>query len=146
MPLLNYTTKVPAQRTVTQISTMLAKKGALEISTTYGNAGQPAGLRWVVNTAHGPMTFALPVNVYQVYQVLTKQRVMATNDEARMEQAHRTAWRIIQDWVQAQMALLETEMVQMEEIFLPYMLEGDKTLYQYLKERNFPALQPGQPE
>jgi hypothetical protein len=32
------------------------------------------------------------------------------------------AWRIIKDWVEAQMAILESQMVQMEEIFLPYMV------------------------
>lgn len=34
------------------------------------------------------------------------------------------AWRIVKDWVEAQMAILESEMVQMEEIFLPYMVSA----------------------
>jgi hypothetical protein len=37
-------------------------------------------------------------------------------------QAERVAWRIIKDWVETQMAILESQMVQMEEIFLPYMV------------------------
>ena len=55
---------------------------------------------------------------------------MATNAAARREQAYRTAWRIIKDWVDAQMALLETEMVDFEEVFMPYILSGRETLYQ----------------
>ena len=147
MPILNYTTKVPAEKIVSQVSSLLAKKGATEITTLFGGAGHPAGLKWVVDTKHGPITFALPVNIDAVYNVLTKQRVMATNNEQRKQQARRTAWRIILDWVQAQMALLETEMADLEEIFLPYMVSGDQTLYQYLKSKGFqPALNPGQPQ
>jgi len=53
-------------------------------------------------------------------------------------QAVRTAWRIVKDWVEAQMAILETEMVTMEEVFLPYLLvAGDKTLYQAIAESKF---------
>jgi hypothetical protein len=51
--------------------------------------------------------------------VLTKQKVKCDR-----EQAERVAWRIVKDWVEAQMAILESEMVQMDEIFLPYMLNN----------------------
>ena len=44
---------------------------------------------------------------------------MKTNPAARMQQANRTAWRIIKEWILAQMALIETEMVSVEEVFLP---------------------------
>lgn len=47
-------------------------------------------------------------------------------------QAKLTGWRNIKDWIDAQMALLETEMVKIEEIFLPYVV-GDKeghTMYE----------------
>lgn len=47
------------------------------------------------------------------------------------EQAERVAWRIIKDWIEAQMAILESEMVTMDEIFLPYTLDNKgNTLYQ----------------
>lgn len=37
-------------------------------------------------------------------------------------QAVRTAWRIVKDWVEAQMALQETQMVTTAQVFLPYMI------------------------
>lgn len=47
------------------------------------------------------------------------------------EQAERVAWRIVKDWVETQMAILESEMVQMDEIFLPYMLNSSgQTIFQ----------------
>jgi len=36
------------------------------------------------------------------------------------------------------MAILETEMVQMEQIFLPYVItQGGRTLYEVMVERHF---------
>jgi hypothetical protein len=60
---------------------------------------------------------------------MEKQKLKPT-----LEQAERVAWRIVKDWVDAQMAILESEMVQMDEIFLPYMLnQNNMTLYQAYK-------------
>ena len=68
----------------------------------------------------------LPANVDAVQKTLAKQKVKADR-----EQAQRVAWRIIKDWVAAQMAILESEMVSMDEIFLPYMLNPDgQTVHQ----------------
>jgi hypothetical protein len=33
------------------------------------------------------------------------------------DQAVRTAWRIVKDWVEAQMALVETQMVSTQDVF-----------------------------
>ena len=57
---------------------------------------------------------------------------------ANEEHAYRVAWRIIKDWIEAQMSLLETEMVRMEEIFLPYVITGTgQTVYQVMAEKHF---------
>ena len=57
---------------------------------------------------------------------------------ANHQQAVRIAWRIVKDWVRAQMAILETEMVKMEQIFLPYMItNNNQTLYESMVDRGF---------
>jgi hypothetical protein len=38
----------------------------------------------------------------------------------RDNQAVRTAWRIIREWVQSQLALVEVNMATISQIFLPY--------------------------
>ena len=54
------------------------------------------------------------------------------------EQAERVAWRILKDWVEAQMALLDIEMVRFEEIFRPYIeTSSGQTIYERLEERQF---------
>ena len=102
------------------------------------------GLKWCVDSPRGALGFALPINVEATYKVLTAERILVTNEQARQEQALRTAWRIVKEWVAAQMALIETGMVEMEEVFLPYMLSGDRTVYQVLSEGNFKALAAGE--
>ena len=54
------------------------------------------------------------------------------------EQAERVALRILKDWVETQMALLDIEMVRFEEIFLPYIeTSSGQTIYERLEERQF---------
>ena len=59
-------------------------------------------------------------NTEAVQRVLAKQKVKCDRD-----QAERVAWRIVKDWVEAQMAILESEMVQLDQIFLPYMVNDN---------------------
>ena len=142
IPLLNYTTKIPAEQTAAEIMSILVKKAATEILTHYGPGGMATGLKWRMETANGTMGFSLPINTDAVFEILTRDRVMKTNSAARMQQANRTAWRIIKEWIVAQMALIETEMVTVEEVFLPYMLTGRQTLYQALSNGDLKML-PG---
>ena len=142
VPLLNYTTKIPAEQTAAEIISILVRKGATDILTHYGPAGMATGLKWRMETANGPMGFSLPINTDAVFEILTRDRVMKTNPAARMQQANRTAWRIIKEWILAQMALIQTEMVTVEEVFLPYMLTGKQTLYQALSNGDLKML-PG---
>jgi len=146
MPLLNYTTTVAPGKTANQIVDILARKGARNILLDYDGRAKIQGIKWRIESPHGPLSFALPVNVEAVYQVMTRDHILVNDAARRREQSERVAWRILKDWVEAQMALLETGMVQMEEIFLPYMLSGGQTLYQALASRGFTALQPGVPE
>jgi hypothetical protein len=58
--------------------------------------------------------------------------------ETQKEQAYKTAWANIRDWITAQMALLDTGMVKPEEIFLPYMQDTQGvTLFERMEEQGF---------
>ena len=126
MPLLNYTTKVDVYTTLGAIQGQLVKHGAKKIMQDYDDAGRIAALVFAIDTPTGLRGYRLPANVDAVHAVLAKQKVKCDR-----EQAERVAWRIVKDWIEAQMAILESEMVQMEEIFLPYMVDGSgQTLFQ----------------
>ena len=56
----------------------------------------------------------------------------------------RVAWRILKDWVAAQLAIVETEMVSLDEVMLPYLRSDDgRTLYELFTERQL-ALTTGE--
>lgn len=118
MPIMNYTTKVDVFATLGEIQGQLVKHGAKKIMQDYDNDGHITALSFLIDTPNGPRGVKLPANVGAVRNVLTKQKVKCDRD-----QAERVAWRIVKDWVAAQMAILESEMVQMDEIFLPYILK-----------------------
>ena len=118
-------------------------KGPTEVSIVYDDNQQPAGLKWTVQSPRlGRVGFALPCNINAEFAKLTEQRITVTAPESRRQQAIRTFWRILKDWVEAQMALLENGMVTMDETFLPYMLAGGQNLYQTLAYGEFRALNP----
>lgn len=126
MPLLNYTTKVNVYTTLGEIQGQLVAHGAKKIIQDYDEDGHIAALSFLIDTPAGPRGIRLPANVDAVHAVLTRQKVKCDRD-----QAERVAWRIVKDWVEAQMAILESEMVQMDEIFLPYMVDkSGQTLFQ----------------
>lgn len=126
MPLLNYTTKVDVYTTLGAIQGQLVKHGARKIMQDYDDAGHITSLSFMIETPLGMRGVRLPANVDAVHKVLARQKVKCDRD-----QAERVAWRIVKDWVEAQMAILESEMVQMDEIFLPYMLNSvGQTVYQ----------------
>jgi hypothetical protein len=133
-PLLNYTTTVAVGRTIGQIQGLLVEAGARQVMTEYDDVGRAMGIAFAVQTAHGPRTFVLPVNSGRVEAVLKRDKVPARY--ATPEHAERVAWRIVKDWVEAQLAIIRTEMVTLDQVMLPYM-RGDngRTIYELYVDR-----------
>ena len=130
MPLLNYTTKVDVYTTIGAIQGQLVRHGARKIMQDYDGNGRITSLSFLVETPSGPRGIRLPANVDAVHTVLMRQKVKCDR-----EQAERVAWRIIKDWIEAQMAILDSEMVQIDEIFLPYMVNNaGRTLFEAYRE------------
>lgn len=137
MPIKDYTTKVDIYTTLGQIQSQLVKHGAKKIVQDYDDAGHIAAVSFLIDTPLGPRGIWLPANVEAVQDTLRRQKV-----KYDYEQAERVAWRILKDWVEAQMALLESAMVQMDEVFFPYMITDKKqTVFQAY--RNQQLLLPG---
>lgn len=126
----NYSTTVTALKSIGEIQGILVAHGAKHILIDYEHE-EPIGLAFIVGTPYGDMPFILPANIDRVKAVLDKQRVRTKVSD---EQASRVAWRILKDWARAQIAILETEMVTIDQVFLPYMQVGasQKTLYEVM--------------
>jgi len=123
MAILNYRTKIAPEKTISEIQSMLARHGVAAIMTEYeGPNVSSVSFKLVLDGK--PMGFRLPCSwraVREVFKNDPKVRGQYDTDE----QAVRTAWRIINDWVQAQLALVEVNMVSVPEVFLPYAITKD---------------------
>ena len=143
MPLLNYTTTVSENKTASEIEKILAAHKAKAILKEYDDNGFVVALAFKVAGPNNDIPIRLPIDVEATLTVMKR----AWNSGkmpyrfANEAQARRVAWRIVKDWVEAQMAILETEMVRMEQIFLPYIVTEDgRTVYQRLVESKFKLL------
>jgi len=128
LALLNYSSTVPAVRTVIQMQELLAKHGASQILTEYAADGSVSGLAFAINGPVGLQRYRLPVDVSAVEKVLSRDRTIASRFKSR-EQAERVAWRILKDWLEAQLAIVATQMVTLDQVMLSYMLVGEGTVY-----------------
>ena len=143
---MDYTTKVPVNRTIAQVEATLVEHGARAAIKEWDDQGRVSALAFNVKTPNGELPIRLPVDAKATLRVLEKEYHNREIPKrfVNEEHAYRVAWRIIKDWVEAQMSLLETEMVKMEEIFLPYIITpGGQTIYQVMAERHF-LLGPGE--
>lgn len=151
MATLNYSTTVPVHRTVGEVQAMLAQHGADAVATRYADK-QPVGVSFQLATPHGPRTFALPVDVDAVRRLLVAQHrsgsIKAHVSKAQItspEHAARVAWRVVKDWLEAQLAIIEAQMATLDQVMLPYLVTSadGQTLYEAYRERGQSAIEAG---
>jgi hypothetical protein len=135
MPLPNYTTQIDVLKTAAEVQTILARSGATGVAMQYVE-GRPTAVAFIAPTPFGPREFTLPVHVDKVLMVLRRQRVQPKYQTP--EQAERIAWRIVKDWIEAQLAIIDTEMVTIDQVMLPYMRTHDgKTVFERYQHNQF---------
>lgn len=136
MPILNYTTEVGMKKSIAELQSMLAKAGAQAILTEFEN-GVMSALSFRIETPYGVMMFKLPARLEGVYKRLKEAEKVPKRLQTK-EQAARVAWRILKNWTEAQLAMIDSEMAELPELFLPFAQDssGD-TVYQTIKQRGF---------
>lgn len=129
MPIKNYTTKVAANKSIEEIQSALVKHGAIGVLYEYEQGtGRIQALKFKLRIKDADVGFALPVNWRAFQAVLKEQQVNRYDDE---DYVYRVSWRNIRDWVLAQLALYETQMVKLPQVFLPFAMgKNGKTLYE----------------
>ena len=144
MSLFMESTKISPEQTVTEIQRCLGRYGARSILVEYED-GEVDAVSFQVAVKGTLVPFHLPCRWKAVYSALYEGKKGRNTEKGyaiRDAQAKRVAWRQILRWVEAQMALVQTKMVSMEEVFLPYMqVKPGQTLYQVLENRGFKMLE-----
>lgn len=135
MPLLNYTTSISADTSLSEIQKILVKHGCRKITVDYDDQSNPCNLTFCSIFNGGIAYYSLPCRFEAVHKVIQKNNASSSRPWMKTkEQAIKVGWRILKDWVEAQMAIVETEMVDVSEVFMPYMItRGGDLLYDYIK-------------
>ena len=130
---MNYTTDIAVSKTMAGIQAALARRGVRSISALYDDDGAPAGLAFTMKTDYGFRDFELPVRTDGVLAAMENDPKVPRAKCTR-EQAARVAWRIAEDWLKAQAALIDASLASLDEVMLPYMVtryDGDRALTVY---------------
>ena len=133
---LNYTTVIDPMKSVGECTALLVKHGASAIGTTWAD-GKATGLTFEIRTVHGMRRYSLPVNINGTYAALQGAAVRGAiaSRFATEEQAERTGWRVLKDWLEAQLALIDAGVADMQEVMLPWMhLDRVTTVYRAFLE------------
>jgi hypothetical protein len=118
-------------KTVGEIQAMLAKVGASQIMADYDTDGNVIALSFRIKVEQEFISFKLPTDWKPVQETLRRQNV--SRQYQTPEHALRVAWRITKNWVEAQLAIIETKMVTTAQVFLPYAITKDgSTVYEYI--------------
>jgi len=146
MPLKNYTSAVPANRSINHIENALVRNGARGIMKQYDEDGRVSAIIFTIALdGQNIVPIKLPAKVEACEQILMGMTTSRTRPETLEKipaQAERTAWKICLDWVEAQMAMVELAQVELMELFLPYLYNEreDMTYFETVKAAGFKGL------
>ncbi|MCK4821369.1 hypothetical protein KA005_36725, partial [bacterium] len=122
---------------------MLTKYGASHIMKEYSGE-DPIMLTFGIVTEHGQIAVKLPIKIdkimaifkHQVNEGLLMQKYYS--GEWAEKQAARVGWRIIKDWIDSQITMINIDQAKLEQIFLPYVVvDADTTVYDALLQKKF---------
>jgi hypothetical protein len=132
----NYTSSVAPERSIMSIEKSLIENGATGIFKEYGE-GLPIGIVFTMNVNGQKLGFKLYARPRAVEKVLLGGYRRLHKDTAKRisEQAAKTAWKILADWVEAQMAMVQLEQRDLLAVFLAdsYDPKNNMTVYEKIQ-------------
>jgi len=139
------TTKIGVSKTVSQIQQILGEAGCKGVMIIYNNK-EVESLCFQIDFAGKETAFRLPCRWQNVHRNFMDRRNngyrLAHKQDDDEIQSKRVAWRQILRWVEAQLALVNTNMVKVEEVFLPYIQTSIKgeTLFEKIESKGLKLL------
>jgi hypothetical protein len=118
----NYTSGVPVEKSLTEITRALVKFGARGISTEYDGVGRAVALSFALPSEDPNQVadvYHLPARIEGMQAAL--ERAGAERRYRTLEHAERVTWRCLRDWVRAQLAIVDAGLTTLDEVMFPYM-------------------------
>lgn len=151
MNLKNYTSTVPVERSIMLIEKLLIDAGAININKAVDpTSREVSGIVFQINVENKPIVFKLPSKVEQCFKMMWKNvSPRSAHRESvkqnTMDQAKRTAWKLLYDWVSRQVSMIQIQQVELMEVFMPYCYDvrNDQTFFEKMKGNGFLQLTEG---
>jgi len=147
MQIKNYTSGIDASTTIAKIENKLVRAGASHINKTYDQKGNITALIFRIDGVNGKTwPVKVPANVQACFEALWKDhcrihpRAREHTKSQIYDQAHRTAWKLVQDWVEVQVSMIAMRQAEFLEVFLPYVWDGQQTYFEAMKGGGFKQL------
>lgn len=142
----NYTSSVSVERTIAAIEQELVKIGVSHIEKSYAN-GLPTGIIFSITIPNAPvLRYKIPVNSESAHDILKSIPTYRRKPKEWLRaQASRTAWRIVFNWIEIQVAMVQLQQADSLQVFLPYAYntETGQTLYEKIRGNGYTALLNG---
>src|SRR4030042_6685536 len=135
------TTKIAPAQTVGEIQRLLGEYGASAIRTDYKD-GEVVSVSFTIALNGDQIPFRLPCRweaIKSIFESRRRRRSGRGRPPADLTfQAKRVAWRQILRWIEAQLALTETKMAKLHEVFMPYLLvDKGQTIFEKMESQNW---------
>lgn len=118
-----------------EIQQVLVRHGATKIVTDYSNQ-IPSAITFCLDMNGQVAAFSLPANYSGVLKSM-KSDSKVPKRLLNEDQALKVSWRIVKNWVEAQMALVDAQLADVAEVFLPYAItKNGNTLYKEIGSTN----------
>ena len=133
------TTKKEPEETSGEIVKVLKDYGLTRFMFDY-EEGDIVGCIFTLSFKDGKeVPIRLPIKWQPLWEKAERGETKYIKDE---DQAKRVAWRQVLRWVESQLAFIDTGMVNVAEVFLPYMMVDKKrTFYQYMVANNMKLIE-----
>lgn len=132
MPIKNYTSKKSPAESIGNIQQVLAEHGAQNISIDY-DGGEPQALEFTMQIGVNVVPFRLTVDPQGMLPAM-KEDKNVPKSKCTIEQAKRTAWKNKLEWLQIQLAEIQSNQARMEQLLLGYAVTpSGQTLFEAAK-------------
>lgn len=149
MNLKNYSSTVPADRSLMLIEKILIDLGATNISKSINEQKEVDGIIFMISVNQKPTLFKLKARTEEVFKrlwadVSPRSAHKKEVKDNKREQAKRTAWKLLFDRIAMDATDIQLGQMELMEIFLTraYDMKNDQTFFEIVKKNGFKQLNP----
>ncbi len=137
--MLNFSTTVVASKSVSQIQDALVEAGAQSVLHEYEQMCVSA-VCFKISTPEGNLHYRISANVDGVLSALKDDSRTPKSKQTR-QHAVNVAWRVWKDWVDVQLALIESKQVTLQQVCFPFaLIANGETVWDVMKDKPMKAI------